>query len=175
MWTQASRRFKAFDRVLVVITNATLALMMAAITADALGRYLFNRPLAGSMEATSLYFMVVVAFLGLPLAYVGGEHIRIEVFHKALLRIPGRFIDRLHALLAAFAFGFVAWHTGRLAWEKIAELETSIGTIQFPLYLSYVWVPIGTGYITIRLLIDVIAPPALCLHDETPRTHEDPA
>ena len=150
--------FGPIDTVLGAITNFTLFVMMLSITLDAAGRYLFNRPLTGNMEATSFYFLVILAFLGLPLAHKGNEHIRIEVFRKLMLRVPGRLVDRLHSLLSALAFGFFAWHSGRLAVEKFMDLETSLGAIQFPLYLSYVWVPIGTGYLTLRLVVEMFYP-----------------
>ena len=51
--------------------------MMLLTTADALGRYLFNRPILAAYELTTNYLMVGVVFLALPYAYREGANIRV--------------------------------------------------------------------------------------------------
>src|SRR6266446_5991742 len=50
---------------------ATIAIM-GLTSADALSRYLFNRPITGAYEITEKYLMVAAIFLGLSYAYRGG-------------------------------------------------------------------------------------------------------
>jgi len=50
---------------------------MLLTSADALSRYLLNRPIIGAYEITEKYLMVAAIFLGLSYAYRGGVFIRV--------------------------------------------------------------------------------------------------
>lgn len=148
------------DRVCMAVAQLAIFVMMLSISADALGRYFLNRPLQGSYEFTSLYLMVILTFLGLPATYARGGHIRLDVLRPLLARIPGRPVERLNALVAAFVFGFFAWYAGIEAIGKFVERDTSFGLIQFPLYWSYVWVPVGCALLALRLAVEVVFLPS---------------
>jgi TRAP-type C4-dicarboxylate transport system permease small subunit len=155
----------ALGRLLTVLEKASLFIaqialfaMMAAISIDALGRYLFNNPLPGGLQLTELYFMVILAFLGMPATYATGGHIRLDAMRKWLDKIPYTLSERLNSLLAGTVFGVMAWQAGLVALEKIQHLETSYGAVQFPIYLSYVWVPIGCGLLALRMAYEVVFP-----------------
>lgn len=158
MPTVLEKGLSFFDRIFMAIAQLAIFTMMLSISADALGRYLFNRPLQGSFEFTTLYLMVILTFLGLPATYAGGGHIRLDVLRPLLQRIPGNPVERLNALIAASVFGFLAWHSGHEAVGKFVARDTSFGVIQFPLYWSYVWVPLGCGLLTLRLAVEIIYP-----------------
>lgn len=160
MPSSLQRGLSLFDRLFMMIAQAAMCIMMLSISADALGRYLFNRPLQGSFEFTTLYLMVIVTFLGLPATYARGGHIRLDVLRPWLARIPGNPVERLNALLAAAVFGFLAWHSGGEAVGKFIDRDTTFGVIQFPLYWSYVWVPLGCGLLALRLAVEIVYPPA---------------
>ena len=66
---------------------ATFA-MMCLTSADALSRYLLNRPIMGAYEITEKYLMVAAIFLGLSYAYRGGVFIRVTFL-----------VDRLQAIV----------------------------------------------------------------------------
>ena len=51
--------------------------IMCLTSADALSRYLLNRPIIGAYEITEKYLMVAAIFLGLSYAYRGGVFIRV--------------------------------------------------------------------------------------------------
>lgn len=148
----------ALERICLAVAQLAIFVMMLSITADALGRYLFNRPLQGSFEFTTLYLMVILTFLGLPATYASGGHIRLDVLRPWLMRIPGNPVERLNSLIGAAVFGFLAWYSGIEAFSKFIEKDTTFGVIQFPLYWSYVWVPVGCGLLALRLAAEVIFP-----------------
>lgn len=148
-----------FDRAFLIVAQGAIFLMMLSISADALGRYLLNRPLQGSFEFTSLYLMVILTFLGMPATYARGGHIRLDVLRPYLARIPGKPVERINALVAACVFGILTWYAGGEAISKFIERDTTFGIVQFPLYWSYVWVPLGCGALTLRLLVEVVFPP----------------
>lgn len=139
-------------------SQAILFAMMLSISTDGLGRYLFNHPLPGGLQLTELYFMVMLTFLGMPAIYASGGHIRLDIASKWLDKSPYQLSARVNAFVGAMALGLMAWQSGIVAIEKIQELETSFGAVQFPIYLSYVWVPIGSGLLAARMTYDIFFP-----------------
>lgn len=135
-----------------------LFLMMLSISADAIGRYLFDSPFQGNYEITGLYLMVIVTFLMLSPNHRDGSHVRIDFLAGYFERRWGGRYRRLVAALALVAFlPFTAYATIE-GGEKILALETSLGAINYPLYLSYVWLPVGAAVLVLRLALDVVRP-----------------
>ncbi|GLQ05128.1 TRAP transporter small permease [Sneathiella chinensis] len=147
-----------FDTVFLRVAQLALFVMMICITVDALGRYAVGIPLSGSFEFTSLYLMVIVAFLSMPATYARGGMVRLDVLTSWLEQLPGKISARLNALLSAAAFGLLTWFSAGEAIEKFIKLDTTFGAIQFPLYWSYVWVPLGCGLLTVRLFLEIFFP-----------------
>ena len=146
------------DRVFTTLAILALVAMGISVCADAIGRYLFHSPLSGNYEFTSLYAMVVLAFMAMPGTYASGGHIRMEAFAPALRRIPWNASERLNIAFGFAAFGLLAWVSGQEAFHKFATRETTLGSIQFPMYWSYVWVPLGSAWLTARLVFEFFYP-----------------
>ena len=147
-------------RVVSLLERASLALavlavlaMMLSISADAFARYLFNAPIEGAFEFTELYLMIVVTFMAMPDTYSSGAQIRLDIATGALRRVPGRLPERLALAVAAAVMAVMFWYSLQTAAEKFAEAETSLGAVQFRLDWSYVWVPVGTGLVALRMAL----------------------
>lgn len=153
-----SRILHFFDLIFMRVAQLSLVIMMFSISADALGRYVFNRPLQGSFEFTSLYLMVIVTFLAMPATYATGGMVRLDILKGPLSRLPWHLSERFNTFAGALVFGFIAWHAGHEAYEKFASRDTMFGVIQFPVYWSYVWVPLGCGLMALRLAHECVFP-----------------
>jgi len=156
---------QATDRILTAIEIAgmslallTLFLIMISITADAFGRYFLHTPITGQYEFTALYLMVIMTFMGLARTQALGGHIAISIMTPVLSKIPFQLAARMTSLLCVIAFGLMTFLTGEEALSRIAARTTTFGAVQFPTYLSYCWVPIGVGILTLRLLHQTIWP-----------------
>ncbi|WP_339948088.1 TRAP transporter small permease [uncultured Albimonas sp.] len=134
-----------------------LIVMMITISVDAIGRFM-GAPLQGAYEFSELYLMVLIAFLPLARSLATGGQVRMELLAPVLERIPGRAVHRLTMALALGAFGMLLWVCVPEAAEKFAARETSFGLVQWPLYLSYVWAPVGIALLCVRLAYEVVAP-----------------
>ena len=51
------------ELVMVYVSSLSTFVLMLLTTADAGGRYLFNRPITGAYEITSNYLMIAAVFL----------------------------------------------------------------------------------------------------------------
>lgn len=152
-----------FERIGDIMAAICLLLMMTMISIDALGRFI-GAPLQGAYEFTELYMMVIVSFLPLARSVVTGGQVRMELLVPVLERVPGRAVYRLTMILALGSFMLLLWVAVPEALEKIEARETSFGLIQWPLYASYVWMPIGVSLLCLRLLSEIIRPSAVDSH-----------
>ena len=132
--------------------------MMLSITFDALGRHFFNSPLRGNFELTSLYFMVILVFATLSSNYGQGVHVRLDLVSERLSSRFGKNYTRAIAFICLPIFGLFTWHVSIEAIAKFQDLEMRMGAIPFPIYLSYVWVALGAFTLTLRFVLDIIAP-----------------
>lgn len=87
-----------------------MVLMMAHISLDVLSKYALNKPIVGTLETVSSYYMVALLFLPLADVTRRAQHIRVEVFTKWLSPRP-------LALCTAFGLVLGAAYTGTMAWR----------------------------------------------------------
>lgn len=140
-----------------ILAGVSLLAMMLLISADALGR-LFGSPIQGAYEFTEYYLMVIVAFAALSRSYRTGGQVKLELLEPWLARVPGKAAYRAAVAASLIAFLILLWFSAGDAAHRIADRDTTFGVIQWPLYLSYVWLPIGVGLLSLRLIAELIRP-----------------
>ena len=127
--------------------------MMCLTSADALSRYLLNRPILGAYEITEKYLMVASIFLGLSYAYRGGMFIRVTFL-----------VDRLPAGAEARGQYLVIGHAGVLpagagcdhpAGAARLAGRHHLSALPIPVGPAYSFVPLGFLALTVMLLIDL--------------------
>jgi TRAP-type C4-dicarboxylate transport system permease small subunit len=114
---------RLLDRLVVAaawIAGLMTVFMMVQITADVIGRTIFNHPIAGTIEIVSAYCMTALAFL--PLALIARErgHIIVEVF-------TGRMPLRWRTLLDGFVAIVTLVYTAVFTWKAIEIAITKTG------------------------------------------------
>ncbi len=153
--TKCSRVLAFVEDGLNGIACACLAVMVAVITVDSLGRAFFHAPLQIQFELTELYLMPAVAVLSLSRAYRKGAHLSLELFPERCLgraRVP----IRLAMLSLAFAFcALITWKSSEYALMAWVRNDIYLGVVDWPLSLAYASAPIGFGVLTLRILNDV--------------------
>ena len=139
-----------------LMAGAMVFLMMLLVVANALLRFLFNAPIAGTLEITESLLTVLI-FLSLALTQYEGGHVRVLLLVKRL-PAPSRRIAKLAAMILGVVF--FAWCT-YAAWgfamKSLAVDEHEWGTIQFPLYPVKFVIVAGLLLLTIQFLLDAIA------------------
>ncbi len=153
-----------FDKLLTQIENwvaalcgATLFLVMVLVAADALGRYLFSRPIEIQYTLTEQYLMTMAILLALSWGYREGAFIRLRFFDAILSRGIKRFLDPALLLLAAIGTFLAAWYGAEIAWRAWVRGSSMFGIIDWPVWAARVWVPLGAGLLTVRLTYDALA------------------
>ena len=145
---------KIINSALRYVCVSLLFIMMLLGTGDVAGRYLFNKPIIGTLEIFEM-LLPAIFLLGLASAQEARAHIRIEFL---LSHLPSRTQTILNFIANGFALAISIlivwqgwelaisfWHTGRM-----------IGTIWVPLFLPHLLVPLGALMLSLVLIIQML-------------------
>ncbi|MCV2894302.1 TRAP transporter small permease subunit [Lentibacter sp. XHP0401] len=129
--------------LLVIIAALALLLMMFHVTADVIGKYVFNAPIPGTAEVVASYYMVAAVFL--PLAWVEIKESSITV--ELLYSLFGHRAKNLALLLAtavsALFYGGLAWLLWAPALQSYRIGEIVEGTWRVVIWPTKFLLPLG--------------------------------
>ncbi|ERS10681.1 TRAP-type C4-dicarboxylate transport system permease small subunit [Alloalcanivorax xenomutans] len=147
-----SRYLKLLEQSLAAIAVAAVLAMMLLVSLDVIARYLFKAPLTFQYNLTEDYLMVIMVALALPWAERRGVFIRLTPFHRFMSPAVRRCLYAFNNLLVALMLLAMTWYAGERVWTDWQEQRVIFGVIDWPVWLSHVWVPIGTLALSLRLL-----------------------
>ncbi len=140
-----------FTWTAVLVTAVTMMLT----TADALGRYLFNRPITGAFEITTDYLLVALVFLGTSYSYRTGTLVRVSIVIDRVrgpARLLGDYLAQGLSILIAAALVAAA---AMQAWRTLASGTMSTSLVSYPLGPAHVVATLGLLVMTLGLLTDL--------------------
>lgn len=151
---QASDRLlRAVIAVYGAVGAAAIFLMMLHITADVVGKFVFNRPLPGTIPIVSQYYMVIAAFLPLAMVERLTGHISVEILYTSLPRTLRGLLTVFATALGVVVFAALTWATWGEAVKKYAIGAFSYEQgIKVPVWPSYFVLPAGTALFTLVLV-----------------------
>jgi len=142
------------ERVLTLTAVAATAGMMLLTTADAVGRYLLNRPILIAYELTTNYLMIAAIFLAMPYAYRQGANIRVTFLVDRLVRPARRVLDHAVQGVSILYCAALVFSTATQA-RHVLDTGTTFVTVDWPLWPAHVLVPAGLFLTALMLLLDL--------------------
>ncbi|MGB0866281.1 MAG: TRAP transporter small permease, partial [Granulosicoccaceae bacterium] len=124
--------------------------MMINSTANAIGRYYFNRSIFFAEELNQ-FLIVVVTFVGFAYAVRQGRNIRMTAVYDAL----GDRTRKLMATAIALSTGLLMLYLAYISYFYVLELKDLnrlSPALQFPMYIVYSIIPIGLAMAGIQYL-----------------------
>ncbi|MDZ7748972.1 MAG: TRAP transporter small permease [Halofilum sp. (in: g-proteobacteria)] len=123
-----------------IVLSWGVLIMAANSIANVIGRFVFNQSLYFSMELNQ-FLMVLITFMGLGYACAPAT-IRMSAIYdqlpdagrKVLMIIIAAVTSVIMFVLAYYAFSYV---------HRIWELQKTTPSLRLPLWITYVWVPLG--------------------------------
>ncbi|RAI02425.1 TRAP transporter small permease [Acuticoccus sediminis] len=161
---RAEAMLRRVEDLLHALGCTALVVVAVLINADIISRVVGLRPLEMQFELTELYLMPSLATLSLARVFRDGGHLALEVDTPSLLGPLWPVVRRLVLAASAAFFLTVAYVSGRHAVEAFAKGSIEFGVIDWPLGWAYLPVPVGTGLLAVRLLVELVkrgAPSAL--------------
>ena len=142
------------ERALTLVAVAATFAMMLLTTADAGGRYLFNRPIIAAFEITTNYLMVGAVFLALPFAYRSGANIRVTFLADRLRGQVQLAVNLLVQIVSMLYCAALVFATARQAYNMMVT-RTMLTNLDVPQWPGHAVVSIGLFLTTLMMLIDL--------------------
>ncbi|MGE0660844.1 MAG: TRAP transporter small permease [Reyranellaceae bacterium] len=148
-----NRALEALSGALDTIGKVVLLITMLHVTADVVLRYVFNSPLAGTIEISSFYYMIAVVFLPLAAVELRNGHISVEIVAQYLSEASQRILIGFVCLLAAVYYGLLTWRMGAVAIEKWHVGETYASSLDIAIWPPRFLMPLGCGLLVVVLVV----------------------
>lgn len=147
------RALAAVEKVVSSIAAFFMFAIMIIVFSDVVMRYGFNRPFSWAYDLISLYLMAGVFFLILSEAYASHAHVSVDILQQ---KFPPRMIrvtEIVTCLVGITVFSLIAWLGLQRAIESFHSSDVMAGGIPWPMWPSIGLVPLGSGLITLRLVL----------------------
>ncbi|MCA0043378.1 TRAP transporter small permease [Celeribacter litoreus] len=144
------------SRLVTLIGALIIVLMMVHVTADVVSKFLFSKPLPGTITFVSSYYMVTVTFLCLCVVEARNAHIDVELIAQHLPKRIQKILTAFALVIGLGVFGTLTWKSSSVAYDKFEvgafETEQRVKVITWP---SYFLVPIGAGLMTLMIFTKI--------------------
>jgi len=129
--------------------------LMFFATTEIVGRYIFNAPVPGHVEIVEL-IMAGVVFFGIAYTERVGGHVRMELFVTRVLKGRGYHIaEAITATLSLFVYIFILIYTFKASVFAF-QMGDNTAYLYWPTWPSKFAVPLGSLFLCIRFLIEII-------------------
>lgn len=129
-------------------------LMALNSVVNVLGRTFFQQSLYFSEELNQ-FLIVLITFVGMGYASRKGRHIRMSAIYDQLGERGRKVLMILICAITAAVMFVLAWYSyGYVA--RVAKLGKVTPALQVPLYMTYIWVPIGFAITGIQYSLAVV-------------------
>jgi tripartite ATP-independent transporter DctM subunit len=131
-----------------------LAVMMLVTTVDVLSRFLFNLPIAGSIEGTE-FLMVLTVFLAIPYAAAKKQHITIDALVTKLPERERWILESITLFLGVVLFSVVVWQSFEY-YMLMIKMNRVTAVLRVPIAPFALVVTFGSLLFTAVLALDLI-------------------
>ncbi len=134
-----------------------VVLMMLHVTADVLGRYLFNAPLPGTIVVVANYYMIILVFIAIGVAEEKRAHISVEFLTDLMPERPRTVLSVFSGLLTVaviVVLMIAGWTEAVKKTKGGATMEQ--GSQMIEIWQSYWLVPVGAALMALIAAYRVI-------------------
>ena len=141
-------------RVLHGAGVSVLAIMMVLTAGDVTLRYVFNRPIVGSLDLTE-YMMAIVVSFGLAYCAFLKGHVRVDLVVSYLPQRVQAVIDSLTGLLGFILFSIITWQSF-VYMEILIDSGLKSTVLLIPRFPFAGLVCLGSTFLALILLADFL-------------------
>jgi len=147
----------ALVRVLTWIASGALSILILFVVANVLSRFLFKKPLPGTIEVIELVAVVIVFF---SVAYTETKraHIYVELVVSKLRRRTQAVLASMMYFLAAIFFAVMAWRSSVLAWSYLFPTTRETYVLSIPIAPFLFVVAFGSLVLALETVIHIFYP-----------------
>ena len=141
----------ALERVIMAVG---VILMAVNTIANVVSRFIFNHSIIFAEELNSI-FILLVTFAGIGYAARHGRHIRMSAISDALPTRARKILMIVITLITGVLLLILAWYSVQyiIGLQAKGRVYPALG---IPVYISYLWVPIGLFVTGIQYILTFI-------------------
>ncbi|WP_166652479.1 TRAP transporter small permease [Enterovirga rhinocerotis] len=139
---------------LSIVSGFATLLIIVIVTVDVAGRFLFNMPFHGGVEASEL-LMVVLVFFGLAAAQQQRQNYTIELLVRHLPPQAQRGFELVGYLVCFVIVVMLAWPSTKQALSSFERGEAGFGVVPFPLWPARILLAVGLWLLAVQFLCDI--------------------
>lgn len=167
--TAATATARLGGNALILIGSLAVLAMLLNIVIDVLMRFLFNDPITGTLELTTYYYMIAIAFMGAFAAQQRVEHIEVTVLVDRLSGTSRLYFSVVADVVTLAFLAALVWYGWNVALASKSEGEVA-GATQVLTWPARFLVPVGLAAFGLQLLVGTIR----AIRRGTPPEHEPP-
>lgn len=150
-----------FQWVELAATGLAGIMVLAAMvltSLDVFMRYVFHSPLVFNYHLTEFYLMVGMMALPMAWGFRTGGYIRVMALAGALPPTPREILLRAGIAVSLAYAGLLTWLTAGETLEYYQRGDVNMGVIDWPVWLSWLAIPVGLALLSVRLLLILVQP-----------------
>jgi TRAP-type C4-dicarboxylate transport system permease small subunit len=136
------------------VCASLLFVMMALGTVDVLGRYLFNKPILGTLEIFEILLPAIV-LLGLGYTQENRAHVRMSILVSHLSFRTQTVLNLLTNGCALLISALILWR-GWVLTIRYWRIGRTIPTIEVPMFLPQLLVPLAALILSLVLIVQML-------------------
>lgn len=141
------------ERTVTAVAALCMLAIMLIVGVDVAMRYVLRSPLTWTYDFISLYLLAAAFFLVLSDAYANHAHVNVDILYKNLPVPVRRACDVVTLGVGSAFFAAMARAGAQRFWSAFEAADVLGGAIPWPVWPSYVLVPIGAGLMAFRLAL----------------------
>lgn len=146
------RALNRLEKVETFVSGAAMVIIMTWISADAIARYFFNKPITGTSEFIEDYLMAFLIFLSISWTFTQGGHVKVTLFLRFFPKPVLRWLNIAISILGFAFFSLMTVATLMVAFRAASQGTVSSSILRYPMAPALFAVPIGIGTLSLRLL-----------------------
>ncbi|MDD2499010.1 MAG: TRAP transporter small permease [Desulfitobacteriaceae bacterium] len=144
------------DRIFSAIGMICLFAIMVVVSVDGLGRSLFDSPITGAYVLVEKYLMVAMIFPVIGFTWAKKGHIGVNIFYDKMPKWVQNIAYLITILFGLSLFALIGFTGYETTIKALVGNQVTSGLIRWPLWLAYIWMPIGCAVFCARLIIEFV-------------------
>ena len=146
--------FNAISRAANIIAEVLTVILMLMIAREVVWRYVLNKPSVFSVEISE-YIMIFITFMCAGWVLHKNAHVSMTVVTD---RLPARFkimLDTVTSMITMAVCCVIIWKGAVSAMIAFTGNYRSASLIQFPLWISYSFIPLGLTILVLQFIVRI--------------------
>lgn len=145
---------RKFIYYLGIFSGIILLGILALMSGEVIFRYLFNKPILGTVEISS-YLLVIFCFTGVAFTQSQRGHINIELVTQRLPPSFQRVLRIITLTLSFVTFVVITWQMASAFWKSWEMQEVRWGALPLPVWPVKFMIAFGSLTLCLQFLLDI--------------------